>query len=141
MSEINSKISLIADSILLEKELDEIQKLINSRQHESAHPILVSGLSDGARMVFYAALIRKIREKYRAPAIIIVDDEKDALKLSNALSELALKPLAYPLRDFIFHNITSSHEYEHERLRALSAFIDAECDCEVVIAPPEAAME
>lgn len=31
MSEINSKISLIADSILLEKELDEIQKLINSR--------------------------------------------------------------------------------------------------------------
>ena len=63
MSEINSKISLIADSILLEKELDEIQKLIYSRQHESAHPILVSGLSDGARMVFYAALIRKIREK------------------------------------------------------------------------------
>ena len=141
MSEINSKISLIADSILLEKELDEIQKLINSRQHESAHPILVSGLSDGARMVFYAALIRKIREKYRAPAIIIVDDEKDALKLSNALSELALKPLAYPLRDFIFHNITSSHEYEHERLRALSAFIDAECDCEVVIATPDAAMQ
>lgn len=57
-------------------------------------------------MVFYAALIRKIREKYRAPAIIIVDDEKDALKLSNALSELALKPLSYTLRDFIFHNIT-----------------------------------
>ena len=52
MPEINEKISLIADSILLEKELDEILKLIVERRNESAHPIQVSGISDGARAVF-----------------------------------------------------------------------------------------
>ena len=141
MPEINEKISLIADSILLEKELDEILKLIVERRNESAHPILVSGLSDGARAVFYTAVIRRIREKYKLPALILVSDEKEGLKLFNALSELALKPLSYPLRDFVFHNITASREYEHERLKALSALAAEESGYDCVIATPDAAMQ
>ena len=89
----NEKISIVSESILLEKEFDQIMKSIADRRHEAAHPIQVSGLSDGARAVFYAAVIRRIREKYGLPAIMVTSDEKDGLKLFNALSELGLKPI------------------------------------------------
>ncbi len=136
--------NIIAESILLEKEYDQIIKNIDQRRHEAAHPLQISGLSDGARAVFYAAVIRRVREKYGIPALILVSDEKDGLKLFNALSELSLKPLMYPLRDLVFHNITASHEYEFERLRVLSAYIAAangECAYDCVIAAPDAAMQ
>ncbi len=140
----SSAANIIAESILLEKEYEQILKSIQNRHLEAVHPIQISGLSDGARAVFYAAVIRDIRKKYRLPAIILVPDEKDGLKLFNALSELGLAPLMYPLRDLVFHNITSSREYEHERLRALAAFVnaaegDSAYDC--VIAAPDAAMQ
>ena len=141
----NEKISVIAESILLEKEFDQIIKNIEARKNESAHPLMVNGLSEGARAVFFAAVISKIRQKYKLPAVLVVPDEKDGLKLFNALSELSVKPLMYPLRDFVFHNITSSREYEHERLRVLSAFIHAaegngtEYDC--IITVPDALMQ
>ena len=140
----DERINIISESIFLEKEFDQILKNVLTRQHESAHPLQISGLSDGARAVFYAGLIRRVREKHGLPALMLVSDEKDGLKLFNALSELGLKPLMYPLRDLVFHNITSSREYEHERLRALAAFINAAdgdgvYDC--VIAAPDAAMQ
>ena len=141
MSDMNNKIALISDSILLENETGEIIKQIISRRFEATHPMLVTGLSEGARVVFYAAVIRRIRDKYRLPALIIVSDEKEGLKLFNALSELALKPLSYPLRDFVFHNITASREYEHERLKALSAFVSDDTPYDCVIATPDAAMQ
>ena len=140
----DERINIISESILLEKEFDQILKTISGRQNEAAHPLQISGLADGARAVFYAAIIRSVREKYNLPALMLIPDEKDGLKLFNALSELGLKPLMYPLRDFVFHNITSSREYEHERLRALAAFVNAAggngvYDC--VIAAPDAAMQ
>ena len=141
MSDMNNKIALISDSILLENETGEIIKQIISRRLEATHPMLVTGLSEGARVVFYAAVIRRIRDKYKLPALIIVSDEKEGLKLFNALSELALKPLSYPLRDFVFHNITASREYEHERLKALSAFVSDDTPYDCVIATPDAAMQ
>ncbi len=141
----NEKISIISESILMEKEFEQIVKAIGGRAHEKVHPIQISGLSDGARAVFYAALIRRVREKWGLPALMLTADEKDGLRLFNALSELGLKPLSYPLRDFVFHNITASREYEHERLKALSAFSafaeggTSAYDC--VIATPDAAMQ
>ncbi len=140
-----NKIGIVAESILLEKEFEQIAKNIDSRRTEAVHPIIVGGLSEGARAVFYAALIKKVKEKYGVPALILVSDEKDGLKLYNALSELSAKPLMYPLRDFVFHNITASHEYEYERLRVLCAFTavakgeSTEYDC--IIAAPDAAMQ
>ena len=97
-----------SDSILLEKEFEDISKQITSRHGETLHPIAVNGLSDGARAVFYAAMIRKTAGK--RPALIIVPDEKEGLKLSNALGELSVKTLTYPLREVMFRKITSAHD-------------------------------
>ena len=112
-------IDIIAESILLEKEYTQISKTLASRHNEAAHPLLISGLADGARAVFYGALIKEQKKKTGVPALLLMPDEKDGLRTFNALSELGVKPLMYPLRDLVFHNITSSHEYENERLRAL----------------------
>ncbi len=140
----NEKISVISESIQLEREFDDILKAICTRGEELVHPIAVNGLSEGARVVFYAGIIKSIRGKFGLPALIIVPDEKDGLRLNNSLSELGLTPLMYPLRDFVFHNITASREYEYERLRVLSAFANAgekgtPYDC--VIATPDSAMQ
>ncbi len=137
---------IISESILLENEFGDFLKNVSARRHEAARPILVNGLSEGARAIFYAAAIRKIRPLTGIPALLLVPDEKEGLKLRNALSELGLKVLNYPLRDFIFHNITASREYEHERLRALSALVVDAADsgeepCDVIIATPDAAMQ
>ena len=49
-------IEVIAESILLEKEFGQIVNTLDSRHNEAAHPLLISGLADGARAVFYGAL-------------------------------------------------------------------------------------
>lgn len=140
----SDKISVISESIQLEREFDEILKNLTKRNTELVHPIAVNGLSEGARAVFYTGIIKKIKEKFGLPALIIVPDEKDSLRLNNSLSELGVNPLMYPLRDFVFHNITASREYEYERLRALSVFFNAGMggtDYDCIIATPDAAMQ
>lgn len=140
-NDITVKASLIGESILLDREFNDIVKTLLSGANESPHPIAVNGLCEGAREVFIAAAIKKVKSCLKCPALILVPDEKDGLKVSNALAELGIKTLSYPIRDFIFHNITSSRGYEYERLAALSAFIDEGGDIDAVIATPDAAMQ
>lgn len=140
----SDKTTVISESIQLEREFDEILKAVMSRFSELVHPIAVNGLSEGARAVFYSGVIKGVREKFGLPALIIVPDEKDGLRLNNSLSELGINPLMYPLRDFVFHNITSSREYEYERLRVLFALLsagDGGTDYDCVIATPDAFMQ
>nr|MBQ4318033.1 DEAD/DEAH box helicase [Clostridia bacterium] len=73
------------------------------------------------------------------PLLIIVPDEKDALRLDNAFADCGVRSMIYPLRDFVYHIITASHEYEHERLSVLSSVLGGKCD--VVITTPDAALQ
>ncbi|MFA6948680.1 MAG: hypothetical protein WCQ72_06845, partial [Eubacteriales bacterium] len=132
--------NIITDSIRREREYSGV--LTAACEQLAAKrplPMMVTGLCDGARFAFYSSLIADIKAKYGRGALMIVPDEKDALRLSNSFLDCGLEVLTYPLRDFIFHNIIASHDYEHERLSVLCAAADGGYD--VIIATPDAALQ
>ncbi len=102
-------------------------------------PLLVNGLCDGARFAFYCALIQDWKAKTGCGIIVLLSEEKQILRLKNSFLEVGMNVLSYPLRDFVFHNMTASHEYEQERLRVLKAICDRDFD--VILATPDAAVQ
>ncbi|MGI6202786.1 MAG: transcription-repair coupling factor [Eubacteriales bacterium] len=102
-------------------------------------PLRIAGMSEGVRGAFTALLAHRVATGHGKPLLCIVPDEKEAQKCFNLLFACGLKPIVYPFRDFIFHNITASHESEHERLSVLYKVLDGSCD--VVIATPDAALQ
>lgn len=132
--------NLITNSIRKEREYNEILKTASEQaRSKKALPLLLTGLSEGARFAFYSALAEDLKKMYGRGYLLIAADEKEALRMSNSFSDCGLIPLVYPLRDFVYHNITSSHEYEHERLNVLSAIMNDKYD--VVITTPDAALQ
>lgn len=102
-------------------------------------PMLVTGMCDGARAAFIAETVRRERSKGRPAVAICAPDEKTANRLRNSLEAAGLTTPIYPWRDMIFHNITASHEFEHERLWVLCALRRNECDA--VIFTADAALQ
>lgn len=121
--------------------IGEYKALVQSRdemiKYEKARPVLVSGLSDGAKLAFFSCLCED--ESGGAPALIVCGDEKEMMRIYAALSEMELKCLIYPERDFSLSNVACSHEYEYERIGVLTAVLDRSVDC--VITTPGAALQ
>ena len=131
---------LICDNIKAEREYTEFLKTRERLTYERMRPVTVTGLSDGARASFYASVIDDLSGDCPLPPLIIVPDEKEALRISNVLTDCGAEPLTYPLRDFNFHNITASHGYEHERLKVLSE-LALSGTSGVIITTPDAALQ
>ena len=98
--------------------------------------LCVSGLS----AVTKAGVIFSLCADRDEPALCIASDEREAQTLCNDLCCMGLNALVYPVRDYNFLDFQSrSHEYEHERLKALLKIADYGCD--VVIACLDAASQ
>ncbi len=120
------------------RSLREYEGFLQHRKQLSSSkykPVCVTGLSDGAKYAFLASAITDIKRT----ALIILPDEKDCLKMYNALCSYSVKCAVYPLRDFNLHPVVASHEYEHQRLSVLSGIISHSLDC--AIATPDAVMQ
>ena len=79
-----------------------------------------------------------IKEQPRG-ILIVAADEKECARIRNSLTAVGMNVLFYPQRDFIFHNITASHEFEHDRLAVLSAVLCG--DFYIVLTTPDAALQ
>ena len=129
--------NLLLDPIRKNREYGEIRKALAAvRTAPRRYPSLVTGLCDGALDTFLAAQLRDAESGL--PALVIVPDEKTALRLLGTLSGFGLRAEIYPDRDPVLYNIVSSHELEHERIAVLTALIEERID--VVIATPTAAL-
>ncbi len=106
-------------------------------KYEKARPVLASGLCDGAKFAFCACLCEDAGNG--KPALIVCGDEKEMMRVYAALTELKLKCLIYPERDFSLSNVACSHEYEQERIGVLTAVLDGSVDC--VVTTPGAALQ
>ncbi|MBE6643291.1 MAG: transcription-repair coupling factor [Ruminococcaceae bacterium] len=106
---------------------------------ERPHPMSVTGLSEGASEAFYNELVVDIKQQSGKGVLLVCPDEKTEHRLKNALESCGRKCLVYPYRDLVFHNITASREFEHDRLNVLYAIM--ENDYDVVLTTPDAALQ
>ncbi len=111
--------------------LREQMKIKNPR------PVIINGLTYGAQIAYLSEAIPKMRKISGAPALIIVGSEAERERTVAALLSFGVKALGYKQRDFVFHNISASHDTERERLSVLSSVMHGECD--VVVTTPSAA--
>ncbi len=132
--------SVITEGVKLEKEYKGIaENALAQIKSDRPHPMIVTGLSEGAGESFYIELVSDIKKQTDARIIMIAPDEKAEVRIKNAFESCGKKCLIYPYRDMVLHNITSSHEYEHERLNVLHAVMTEDFD--VIIATPDAALQ
>ena len=120
-----------------QREYKELSAKLREKRNRPL-PTLVTGLSEGARSMLIASLCED-RVQKNSPVLLIVPSEKEATRQMSALSDWGLVCKRYPLRDFMFRNITASHEYEHERLSVLYSILNNTCD--VVLTTPDAAIQ
>ena len=107
------------------------------RSTKTGKSLCVSGLFPVAKANIINALCRAKKKT----ALCLASDEREAQTLCNDLCCMGLSALVYPLRDYNFlEEISSrSHEYEHQRLKALLKLIEGDCD--VVVACVDAACQ
>ena len=113
------------------------ESIRRSLQSGRCRPVTATGLSDGAADIFLPALVEDFRDQC---ILILTPEEKDAAATASLLSSAGFSALQYPARDYNFNNITASHEYEHQRLRVLSALL-FDADPLIITATPEAALQ
>ena len=132
--------NILTDSIKKEREYEGLISAVYS-EVSAKHPrkIVSTGLCEGARTSFLISLARDYRARFGHGFLLIVPDEKEGQKIFAACRDNGTDAAVYPSRDFIFHNMTFSHELEYERLSVLSAIIHEQYD--IIIATPDAALQ
>ena len=130
----------VTDSIRGEREYEGLlEAAVRESRAKKPQPIAVTGLCEGARTALLTSLARDFRAESGVGALVIVPDEREANRLLAACSDCGCRAAVYPYRDFVYHNMTVSHELEYERLGALrSAMLG---DCDMIIATPDAALQ
>lgn len=98
--------------------------------------VLVTGVTEIHKANIIGTLCRKDRKK----CFCIVSNEREGQQLTNDLCSMGIKAYFYPVRDFIFADVSGkSREYEHKRIEILLSIITSQC--EVVVACADAAMQ
>lgn len=133
--------SQILDALRREKEYKLVMReAFEESVSRQPLPLLLTGLSEGARSAFYIAAAEDWKAKLGdGKVFIIVPDESAASRVERELSECGIRAAMYPYREFIFNRYTGSHSYEYERLSVLDRMLSGELD--VVITVPDAALQ
>ena len=85
-----------------------------------------------------AHIISALTENLKKRAVVIVPDERTAVKLCDDLKSFGKDVLHYPARNLSFYSTDSkSYEFEQKRIKALRRMLDGKC--EIVVASVEAA--
>ncbi len=101
-------------------------------------PMAACGLSSGASDAFLVTFLSDLKEAGKCPALILLPEEKECVRLCTLLAGYGLRAAFYTGRDLTFYNITASHEYEYERIRVLWGLSGGHFD--VILTTPDAAL-
>ncbi len=100
-------------------------------------PIIVNGLTDGAQQAYVTEAAALLCQK--APVLVLTENETERDKIFESFSDLGIKAYRYKKRDYVFHNMSASHDNERERLSVLVSLLSGECD--IVVASADAAAD
>lgn len=99
-------------------------------------PAVVTGVSGIHKCSFIYSLIKDSGKK----ALVIAADEAEAQRFMEDLNSLGLAPAYYPQRDFCLRDTAgASHEYERQRLSAVSKISEGGADC--IVSTIDAALQ
>lgn len=130
--------SILIDSIRADKEYSQLLSTVRQNFKDKPLPVLAGGLCTGAADALCLSLIEDTEECRSHPALIICAEEKECVRLRNTFAKFGRRAAFYCSRDLNFHNISASHEYEHERLEVLSGILNGAYDA--VLTTPDAAL-
>ena len=141
--------NLLTDIIRADAEYAQLLGAVRRHFKDKPLPLLSNGLCEGASEAFIAALIEdvcspeapdggKTRDGRKRCALVVCPEERDCLRVRGTLEQLGLRCAFFTGRDLSFHNVTASHEYEHERLKVLSGLVSGAYDA--VLATPDATL-
>ena len=129
----------LSSLIRLDREFTGVIDTINEQMKARApQPLVINGLSASASAFCLIQSVCELKEKAYTPALILVASEAERERISLALSSAGLSVLQYKKRDFVFHNISASHDTERERLSVLVSLIRSDVDA--IITTPSAAL-
>ena len=102
--------------------------LVLAEQYKTAKPLPLSasGLSDGALEAFLAEALKEANALSDVSRLVFVKDESEGRSLAAFLSSEGENACYFPARDFVFLNITASHDTERERLSVLCRLLFGE---------------
>lgn len=115
-----------------------IATLSEQMKAKNPKPMVINGLTAGACASYLSEAVIELKKISSAPALIIVSGESERERCASSLISDGICALQYKPRDFVFHNISASHDTERERLSVLSAVMRGECDA--VVTTPSAAL-
>lgn len=115
--------------------LDTLREQLSAKNPK---PMVVNGLTVGASSAYLAETITELKKLSAVPALVIVSSESERERCARLLASSGITALQYKERDFVFHNISASHDTERERLSVLTSVMRGECDA--VVTTPSAAL-
>ncbi len=100
-------------------------------------PIYVTGLTEGSAYHYVCSAVSDILKEGGGPHLVLAQSDKECAAICDMLTELSVRCAHYKPRDYVFYNISASHDGERERLSVLCALLSGEL--EVVVTTPTAA--
>ena len=112
--------SICAQSLRLDREYAQIWDCLGTQMRQNPLPIVVSGMPPVIEKAFLDAFISDFATTYKRGALVLVKDDKTAIRMTAHLQGSGLRAYRFSERELNIYNITASHENEHERLLVLA---------------------
>lgn len=130
--------NILTDSVRADSEYGQLLKTLKNNFTSKPLPALAGGLCTGAADALCLAVTEDTEDLRKFPSLIVCADEKECTRLCNTYARFGKRVALYTSRDYNFHNIASSHEYEYQRIEVLSGILDGAYDA--VITTPDATL-
>lgn len=111
---------LLCDIFKRGREYGALKQALEAPVYEKRAPFHVSGLTEGAEYIFLASVAEDMASG-DSPITLVFPDGKKASSFNIFLRSIGVNSAYFPEREYCFSNITSSHEFESERLGILSS--------------------
>ncbi|MBQ8290200.1 MAG: transcription-repair coupling factor [Clostridia bacterium] len=111
--------------------------LMSQISKDAPLPVYITGLTDGSAYHYAASLIDDLTSRGITKQLILASTDTECATVCNMLIAQGIPAMHFKPRDYVFYNISASHDGERERLSVLSAILSE--DTLTVVATPAAA--
>ena len=115
---------------------ESILALKEAKSRKLHSPTLINGLSGGAVDAYLCEAVLELQGSGDIPTLILPNDD-ECVRVKALFESVGIESVVYKPRDFVFNNISASHDIERERLSVLHSLISG--GKEIIITTPAAA--